>query len=411
MLTVEQNDRITRVGPGTPMGELMRRYWQPIAASVELSEQSPTKEIRLLGEDLVLYRDTSGTVGCVEPSCAHRKASLAYGVPEANGIRCCYHGWLFNERGECLEQPSEPQGSRFSSKVRLRAYPAQELGGLIFVYMGPAPVPVLPVWDILAWPGVTRSIEGYTLPCNWLQCQENSLDPLHFQWLHRYYGGWVMSRETDQGDEWKERTRGKGRDHVKIGFDKFEFGVIKRRLLEGEKEDDEYWKTGHPILFPNILRVGRLGFHSLQFRVPIDDTHTWHCCYSVNVLEGGAAAPSQDVIPYSEPELYDSHGKVVGTFVVAQDMTAWIAQGAISDRPTEALGATDVGVIMFRRMLDEQAKIVEDGGEPINVHRHPAAGGYIPLAIEHCWYPASEADTMGPKDTRTGTVDVVGHLK
>ena len=111
MLTQEMNDRVTRVGPGTPMGELMRRYWHPIAGSVQLNADNPTKEIRLLGEDLVLYRDASGTVGLIEPSCAHRKANLSYGIPEENGIRCAYHGWIFNEQGQCVDQPSEPVGS------------------------------------------------------------------------------------------------------------------------------------------------------------------------------------------------------------------------------------------------------------------------------------------------------------
>ncbi|MBL75726.1 MAG: hypothetical protein CL763_02220 [Chloroflexi bacterium] len=106
MLTQEQNDRLTQVGPGTPMGELMRRYWHPIAASAELDLENPTKEIRLLGEDLVLFRSTRGVVGVIEPSCAHRKASLAYGIPEENGIRCAYHGWIFDENGQCVDQPS-----------------------------------------------------------------------------------------------------------------------------------------------------------------------------------------------------------------------------------------------------------------------------------------------------------------
>ena len=186
MLTTEQNARLTQVGPGTPMGELMRRYWHPIAASVELNEETPTKEIRLLGEDLVLYRDLSGTVGCVEPSCAHRKANLSYGVPEEKGIRCAYHGWIYDETGACLDQPSEPSGSRFKDKVKVRAYPVEELGGTIFVYMGPQPTPLLPRWDILVWENVTREIKKVMLPTNWLQCMGNSLYPVHFQWLRRY---------------------------------------------------------------------------------------------------------------------------------------------------------------------------------------------------------------------------------
>ena len=117
MLSAEQNDRYTQVGPDTPMGKVMRRYWQPIAPSAELNEDNPTKEIRLLGEDLLLYRDLKGKVGCIEQRCAHRKANLSYGIPEENGLRCAYHGWIYNETGACVEQPSEPANKKFHQKI------------------------------------------------------------------------------------------------------------------------------------------------------------------------------------------------------------------------------------------------------------------------------------------------------
>jgi 5,5'-dehydrodivanillate O-demethylase len=415
MLTKEQNARITLVGSGTPMGNLMRRYWHPIAASVDLNDETPTKEVRLLGEDLVIYRDAKGTVGCIEPSCAHRKANLSYGIPEENGIRCAYHGWVFNEKGACMEQPSEPEGSRFKDKVTIKAYPAQDVAGLIFVYMGPQPAPILPMWDLLAWTNVTRSITTTMLPCNWLQCQENSLDPLHFQWLHRYYGGWAIGRKlpADERDDWYSRTLGKGRDHIKIGFDRFEHGVIKRRLLEGEDEDDEYWKTGHPILFPNILRVGRVDFHSFQFRIPVDDTHTLHLAYSAKVPEHGTTVPVQETVPHQELPLYEENGRIVDTYVIAQDQLAWVIQGPLMDRTTEALGATDIGIIMYRKMLEENISIVEDGGDPMNVHRTAPESGYLPLSIEHCVYPDYQPQTPESQETRGegGAVELVQGLK
>ena len=413
MLTAEQNERITRVAPGTPMGELMRRYWHPIAASAELSDENPTKAVRLLGEDLVLYRDAKGTVGCIEPSCPHRKASLEYGIPEQEGIRCPYHGWLFDETGRCVDQPSEPVGSRFKDKVRMKAYPVEERAGLVFVYMGPSPMPLLPMWDLFAWDNVTRQINATLLPCNWLQCQENSLDPVHFEWLHRYYGGWAIGRKLpkEDRDNWYKLTLGKGRDHMKLGFDRFEYGIIKRRLLEGEDEGDEYWKTGHPILFPNVLRVGSQGRHQFQFRVPVDDTHTMHYSYVVELPEPGEQAPVQDVVPYKELALYGPDGRLDDTYVIAQDIVAWVIQGPVTDRPTEALGVTDVGIIMFRSMLEEQLRVVEDGGDPINVHRTAPELGYIPLSIEHCRYPENMPGTEDIQDTRVGSVDVIRDLK
>jgi 5,5'-dehydrodivanillate O-demethylase len=184
VLTQEQNDRLTKGGPGTPMGELMRRYWHPILAGSELNDENPAKEVRLLGEDLTLFRSASGVVGLIQQRCPHRNANLSYGIPEPEGIPCAYHGWVFDQAGNCLEQPSEPLGSRFKDKVKIKAYPAEELGSLILAYLGPAPAPLLPHYEILVRPGI-RSAWSDALPCNWLQCHENSMDPLHFQWLHR----------------------------------------------------------------------------------------------------------------------------------------------------------------------------------------------------------------------------------
>ena len=405
MLTQEQNDRLTQVGPGTPMGELMRRYWHPIAGSSQLNEENPTKAVRLLGEDLVLYRDASGTIGLVEPSCPHRKASLLYGIPEQNGIRCCYHGWIMNETGQCVDQPSEPEGSRFKDKVRIKAYPVQELGGLIFAYMGPEPAPLLPRYDILVWPG-TRTASSVDLPCNWLQCQENSLDPVHFQWLHRYWGGWVMDRKRppEERDAFNRATAARGAEHRRIGFELTDYGIIKRRLVSDETEDDEYWRIGHPILFPNILRVT----NSLQFRVPVDDTHTIHLVYQHQHPEPGQA--TQETVPFEEHSAYDVDGRFKADYVLGQDQTAWAIQGPVTDRTTERLGVSDVGIIMYRRLLEEQLRVVDDGGEPMNVHRDPAANECIVFPVEHYVYPG-DSDTGGPfRDFKPGKPDVVAEL-
>jgi 5,5'-dehydrodivanillate O-demethylase len=422
MLTVEQNEKLTKVGPGTPMGELMRRYWHPIAASSELNEENPTKEIRLLGEDLVLFRSTAGKVGCIEPSCPHRKANLSYGVPEPEGIRCAYHGWLFDETGACVDQPSEPAGSRFKDKVHIKAYPVEELAGLIFVYMGPQPVPVLPKWDMLMWENVYRSVYSVTLPCNWLQCHENSLDPVHFQWLHRYYGMWRSSKNMKSGGDatpgdMKEMLNEsmsveafdrvssmRGAAHLKIGFDKFEYGIIKRRLIEGETEDSEWWRIGHPILFPYTLRVGQENWFEFQFRIPVDDETTLHMVYTVLVPEEGEKAESQDVIPYEKRALYFDNGRIKDDYVAGQDQLAWIIQGKIMDRPTEQLGVTDIGIILFRNMLDEQMEIVANGGDPINVHREDKDIIWLPTEMAH--YPGYPG-TGGPfKDNTIKDEDI-----
>ena len=140
MLTAQDNDLLTQVGPGTRMGALQRRYWHPIAAAEEMADQW-TKRVRLLGEDLVLYKDRTGKLGLIEEQCPHRRASMAYGIPEADGIRCPYHGWKFDGSGTCLDQPNEPEGSNFKDKVKMAGYPVQEMAGLIFAYLGPLPAP------------------------------------------------------------------------------------------------------------------------------------------------------------------------------------------------------------------------------------------------------------------------------
>ena len=176
MLKVQENERLTRVGPGTPMGELMRRYWQPIAAVAELDD-NPVKQVKLLGESLVLYRDRQGRLGLIGDTCPHRRTSMLYGVPEDEGLRCPYHGWMFNETGQCIEMPAEAPDSTFPSRVKMAGYPVQDMCGLIFAYLGPEPVPLLPRWDMFVWDNVLRDIGSTIIPCNWLQIMENSLDP------------------------------------------------------------------------------------------------------------------------------------------------------------------------------------------------------------------------------------------
>jgi len=407
MLTQEQNEKLTQIGPGTPMGELMRRYWHPIGGSSQLSDENPTKEVRLLGEDLVLFRSAAGELGLIEPSCPHRKANLSYGVPEPEGIRCAYHGWLFDVNGNCLDQPSEPLGSRFKDKVKLKAYLVEELGGFIFAYLGPQPAPLLPRYDVLAWEGYK---DGWSvmLPCNWLQCQENSLDPLHFQWLHRYWGGWEMNRmkSKEDRDAWNAAVGARGAEHRKIAFEITDYGVIKRRLVGTETENDDHWRIGHPILFPNILRVG----HGLEFRVPVDDTHTMHLVTNFRQYNDGEVQQDPQQIPFHERALYDESGKQVRDYVVAQDAVAWVIQGAITDRTTERLGVTDVGIIMFRRMLEEQMQVVADGGEPMNVHRDPVENEVIVLPCEYYQYPGYDAIGGPFKDYQPGKPDVEAEL-
>ena len=207
-----------------------------------------------------------------------------------------YHGWMMDETGQCIEQPFEetvhPDG-RFKEKVKIDGYPVQEMGGLLFAYMGPQPTPFLPVWDPFQWDDAVHDVGITTLDCNWLQCMENSLDPVHVEWLHRFYTNYQQAFSRDLLATMPPRI-----PHKEIGFDVFDHGIIKRRVLEGYTKESDDWKTGHPILFPQILYVGGFQSKTLQYRVPIDDEHTLHFIYYSWRVAPGQPVPKQDRIPY-----------------------------------------------------------------------------------------------------------------
>ena len=281
MLSPEQQETLTRVGPGTPMGELLRRYWIPVAGSTEVAP-GRAKPVRVLGEDLALFRTTTGTLGLVDSRCPHRGTSLALGFADDVAIRCPYHGWRFAVDGECVEVTSFADREALRKQAATVAYEVRELGGLAFAYLGPDPVPTLPHYDLFAWPGVLRDIGCAVLPCNFFQIMENSVDPVHLEWLHGEHLSHVRAAE---GLPAPSRYR---RRHEAIGFDVFEHGIIKRRVLEGGSRSDEDWAVGHPLVFPLMVRVGANRQHRFQIRVPVDDTHTLHFWYSCYLPPRGA---------------------------------------------------------------------------------------------------------------------------
>jgi 5,5'-dehydrodivanillate O-demethylase len=364
MLTKEANERLTRVGMGTPMGALLRRYWHPVATLPELLAE-PVLAVTVLGENLALYRTEAGALGLVAQRCPHRGASLAYGIPEADGLRCAYHGWKFDGRGTCLEQPAEPGDSTFKERVRVPAYPVQEMGGLIWAYLGPTPAPLLPRFDLFVRDDLEREIGITRLPCNWLQIMENSLDPVHLEYLHSVYMNYVLKRQS-------KPPASQTKHHDRIAFDLFEYGIVKRRLWVGDSEDSDEWQVGHPILFPNILSVGDGGRSQFQIRVPIDDTHTYHVWYRTKPRAEKTPLQDPASIPVLDYAYKHEDGRLVVDTVSGQDMMVWVTQGPISDRTTERLGTTDKGVIMYRALLEEQMLKVERGEEPMAVVRDPA---------------------------------------
>jgi 5,5'-dehydrodivanillate O-demethylase len=360
MIPREDNEILTRVGPGTPAGELLRRYWQPVAASAELTGEKPIMKVRLLGEDLALYRDKSGAYGLVGEQCPHRKASLAYGLVEEDGIRCAYHGWKFDCTGACTETPAEPEGSTLKGSIEHTAYPVEKLGGMLFAYLGPDPAPALPRWDVLAWEHGTRYIKKFEpLRCNWLQCMENSVDPSHLYWLHGNYAH--LRPMLDGYEEIHE-------------FPTFEYGIMKRRTTPPQKPGDSPQVDQHPLLFPTALRhvshdreTGRHR-HNVQFRMPIDDTNT---CVIVANFEPNedehTPADADAPVEHIEFRIGENREGYRMDMVASQDFMAWETQGPIMDRSEEQLGLADKGLVVLRRMLREQIDIVAAGGTPMAI--------------------------------------------
>jgi 5,5'-dehydrodivanillate O-demethylase len=342
MLTKEENELLTSVGRGTPGGELMRRYWMPVACAGELTEEKPIKAFRLLGEDLVVFRDKSGRYGVVAESCPHRKASLAFGRVDVEGIRCPYHGWKFDCTGRCLEMPAEPESGGFKDKIKHTAYPCERLGGL-------------------CWENGKRWIEKHEIyNCNWLQPMENSVDPSHLYWLHGDTAH--LAPTVDHYEEEHE-------------FKPFEYGIMKKRITPGKKPGDAPVVDQHPLLFPITLRhvfrerllTGTLR-HNLQIRVPVDDAHTQVFVVYFSPDETDRT-PADGDTPWEFFRIRDDKGEYRLDQVLVQDAMAWETQGAPTDRTQEHLGVGDEGIILLRKVLREQIEVVRNGGEPLGIVR------------------------------------------
>ena len=360
MLTKEENEFLTQVGPGTPGGELLRRYWHPVAVSAELTDEQPTRFVRILGEDLVLFKDKSGRVGLLADHCSHRGASLLYGRVEERGIACAYHGWLYDCEGNILETPPERNDAIMRS-VKHTAYPVQKFIGLYWAYMGPAPAPMIPPYDIWVRKDGTRKITVRpVLDCNWFQPMENSADSPHLEILHQSGTGREPPANT---------TRGFIDDIESYDYHVEDWGaLIKTRVYKNGEVDS------HPLIFPNILRVG----DRTQIRVPIDDTHMWHVVVTFTPTPDGSIVEDVEDLPFSYDPPYkdppDARYPLARNkmdTVPQQDYMAWETQGPIADRTAEHLSYGDRGVSLLRSTLRENIERVQAGLDPLGLVRDP----------------------------------------
>lgn len=391
-MDARENEMLTRVGPGTPAGETLRKYWLPVGFSHELQSDAP-RLVRWLGEDSILFRDELGRAGLIEPACAHRGTSLEYGWIEAGGLRCCYHGWVYDVNGRCIEQPGEPPGSSFKDKIVLRAYPVRELGGLIWAYMGAGTPPELPNYHFLARGDGERSYSGYVRECNYMQQLENALDPVHATILH--------GRAVDgapAAPEWMERP-----DFEVTATETMAYYVARR---QGPEPGTEWHREVAYV--PPLMVVHHGGslpgdpepaMVDVSWRMPIDDYSTRTFTLRVYPPVDGRPWPREQhkERPRPAPLMRGTRKPYDMATINGQDSAAQVGQGAIVDRAREHLGHSDRGVIQVRRLWKSAIEACLGGEDPPNLIRDPAKNRRVHVDVIEKLVKAGELTDHVPK--------------
>jgi phthalate 4,5-dioxygenase oxygenase subunit len=387
MLKREDNERITRVGPGTSMGEVMRRYWQPALLSEELPENDGAPmRVRLLSEDLIAFRDSTGKVGLVDAFCPHRRAPMFFGRNEEGGLRCVYHGWKFDTHGTCVDMPSEPPDSLFKTKVAITSYPTHEAGGVIWTYMGPPEAkPAVPDFEWMRAPATHRFVSKTWSDCNWLQGVEGGIDTSHSSFAHNERLGdkknWVRNRDGAPKLEVEKNDHG--------------FSYTSTRDLG---EDGYYIRIYHFVMPYTQMRGSITAMEGGQAKVPKFDGHMWvpiddEHSYIFNMLwsydesvtitaeyaewwESFCGRGTADLLPgyklkanLSNDYFIDRELQKTKTFtgikgINTQDIAVQEGMGPITDRSLEHLGTSDKAIIAARQLLLEACDAVEAGEAP-----------------------------------------------
>ena len=391
MLTAEKNRLITETGPGTPCGALMRRYWQPAALVEELAGPRPVARVRLLGEDLVLFRDPAGRVGLLNRHCAHRGADLGFARYEDGGLRCPFHGWLYDWSGMCLEQPAEPAGSTFHRKVRQPAYRCVERGGIIWAYMGPGEPPPFPGLDCFRAPESHVFAFKGLWSCNWLQALEIGIDPGHASFLHRFFDDEDTSGAI-YGRQFRAATIGadipmtrllREVPNPQLDSEATAYGlrIITRRPINDQVTHLRITNMVFPSAF--VIPLSR-EMSITQWHVPIDDTHCyWYSVFtSFNEAVDKATMRAQRLANHALPDYvphasrtndwgYDPEEQRSTTYtgmgmdINVHDQWAVESMGAIQDRTKEHLGSTDRIITAARQLIFRAIDDVAEGRNPL----------------------------------------------
>jgi phenylpropionate dioxygenase-like ring-hydroxylating dioxygenase large terminal subunit len=368
----EADPTLTRVGPGTPCGELMRRYWQPVCLSADL--QDLPKAVRILGEDLIAFRDGAGRAGLLFPRCSHRATSLEYGRVEARGLRCCYHGWLYDVEGNILEMPLEPAHNPYLKQIQHPCYPVREFAGLVFAYLGPPDkLPEFPLYDIWQTAGGKLKARmgprvGGPVNCNWLQAEENLMDALHTFWLHTRHSGAQFPSQVY------------GIDPNALQYEETDMGM--RFVLTRKLENGQWWELIWEMIMPlNVHLVyteepSTERVRAVSYCVPVDDTHQLGA--TIRWLPDGAPetlSGREQLAPARRKNTSYEY-----TQRHPDDKEAVEGQGPIALHGLEHLVTSDKGVLMFRGILKKAIQATLQGADPKGILRDPAKAAFIPTS-------------------------------
>jgi phenylpropionate dioxygenase-like ring-hydroxylating dioxygenase large terminal subunit len=408
MVSREENNLLTRTGPRTPCGEMMRRYWQPAALSEELPPGGAPLPVTLLGEELVMFRDDKGEPALIGIHCAHRGADLSYGRLEDGGLRCIYHGWLYDKCGNVLDQPGEPQGGENRSSIRHPAYPCQEAGGVVFAYLGPGEPPLLPSYEFLTVPEERRTVTKVLYECNYLQANEGNIDPVHLSFLHQFLEEGQPMRQRFVSGSSATDYHLLGRDLAPvIEVEVTDFGL---RIYAGRKTEPENWYLRITnFILPNLAAFGGSTIgegYSVHWHVPVDDSRHWKFIF----MFSREKALDQDLREKSRFEVTPDYALSrnaanryrqdrdsmatktytgMGANFQAHDAFATESQGEVQDRTAEHLVSSDKAIVAARKLLLNAIEEVRQGRDPRHVVRDPEANRFPHLIVQSEVVPAS----------------------
>ena len=412
MLSAEDNELLTRVGAGTPMGDLLRRFWFPAMLEVQIAEPDSTPvKLRLLGEDLVAFKDTDGRIGILDAHCPHRRVHLYFGRNEECGLRCVYHGWKFDVDGNCVDMPSEPEETNFAHKVKQVSYPAAARGGIVWIYMGPKEnIPALPDFEWAYLPKMQRTSTKRLQQCNWAQAVEGGIDSSHISFLHSSTDAqFATNKKIPCRNKYLSVDR-----HPVFDVRDVDYGVLISSRRNGDV-DSYYWRITQCLMpfyqmIPPVVPEDDTSQASYTGHawIPIDDENTWTWTFSANPhrdftpkeadiaggVTGGMWGPiDENYRPVQNRDnnyLLDREVQKNNNFtgisgIPNQDAAVQESMGPIVDRTSEYLGQSDSAIIAWRRRIIEMAKKLQAGEEPPEA-RHPE------------WYNVRSCSTLLNRD-------------